>query len=307
MATETLTYPPSVLVAGGGEAIELERLRSGNSKFQQPQTLADLPEPSDEGIQAVPPLDRATLACLVSAGYAFFCAGINDGSLGPLIPYLLESYVINTNFVSIFYGVTFFGWFCAALTNSHLTSILDTGAILAIGAALQALAHALRIWLPPFGVFAFSFFFATLGQGYQDTHANTYVSRVKNAPHRWLGFIHAMYMAGCLVGPFVATAVSAANQPSKWQLFYSFPLGLCSINVAVTLWAFRRTVRFKRSVKSSTGDDTEETNRSEDRAPQSANRSALKEIKETLRLPSVWLLGLFFFFFLGVAITASGE
>ena len=79
---------------------------------------------------------------------------MNDGSLGPLIPYLLESYRINTSFVSIVYIVTFFGWFVTALTNSHLTRLLDTGAILVMGAILQTLAHILRAIRPPFGVFA---------------------------------------------------------------------------------------------------------------------------------------------------------
>lgn len=38
---------------------------------------------------------------LISAGFAFFVAGINDGSLGPLIPYIRESYQINTDLVSV--------------------------------------------------------------------------------------------------------------------------------------------------------------------------------------------------------------
>ena len=54
-------------------------------------------------VDTQPPIDRATLVRLVCAGYSFYCAGVNDGSLGPLIPYLIRSYSINTNFVSIVY------------------------------------------------------------------------------------------------------------------------------------------------------------------------------------------------------------
>lgn len=36
-----------------------------------------------------------------SAAFSFFVAGVNDGSLGSLIPYLMESYGINTNMVAI--------------------------------------------------------------------------------------------------------------------------------------------------------------------------------------------------------------
>ena len=169
--------------------------------------------------------------------------------------------------------------------------MFDLGIMLTIGASLQLLAHVLRSWLPPFGLFAASFFFAHLGQAYQDAHANTYVSSVKTA-HRFLGFIHAMYAAGCLVGPLVATAVASANQPSRWNLFYTFPLGLCVLNVLLTVYAFRDSLRMKTKAQETS---------------QSRNKDALKEIKETLRIPSVWLLSLFFFFFLGVAITAGGR
>lgn len=38
---------------------------------------------------------------LISAGFAFFVAGVNDGSLGSLIPYIREAYHIDTNMVAI--------------------------------------------------------------------------------------------------------------------------------------------------------------------------------------------------------------
>lgn len=38
---------------------------------------------------------------LISAGFAFFVAGVNDGSLGSLIPYIREAYHIDTNMVSV--------------------------------------------------------------------------------------------------------------------------------------------------------------------------------------------------------------
>lgn len=67
-----------------------------------------------------------------------------------------------------------------------------------------------------------------LGQAYQDANANAFVSSVKGGvAHRWLGFVHAMYGAGMLVSPFVATAAAVRG---KWELFYLFPLGLGVVN-----------------------------------------------------------------------------
>ncbi|KAF5861580.1 hypothetical protein ETB97_012830 [Aspergillus alliaceus] len=231
---------------------------------------------------------------LISAGFAFFVAGVNDGSLGSLIPYIREAYHINTNMVAIVYGTTFCGWFIAALSNSYLSQYLDLGMFLVLGATLQVLAHVLRTWLPPFALFTVTFFFASLGQAYQDTYANTFVASVK-AAHRWLGFIHAMYMAGCLAGPFISTAVASAGTQSRWELFYTAPLGLGVVNLVLVVLAFSESVRFK----SCTQDNTE-------LSQAEGQKGAMQEIQKTLASPGVWIISLYFFFFLGAVITAGG-
>jgi hypothetical protein len=50
---------------------------------------------------AEPPVPRLLLLKLISSGFSFFVAGINDGSLGALIPYIRTEYGIDTNMVSI--------------------------------------------------------------------------------------------------------------------------------------------------------------------------------------------------------------
>lgn len=47
-----------------------------------------------------PPIPRLLLK-LLSSGFSFFVAGMNDGSLGSLIPYIREQYDIGTNMVAI--------------------------------------------------------------------------------------------------------------------------------------------------------------------------------------------------------------
>lgn len=201
-------------------------------------------------------------------------------------------FICQYNANTVRYGTTFFGWLIAALTNGKITQYLDLGPILSLGAAIQVLAQVLRVWEPPFALYAVTFFLASLGQAYNDTHANTFVSAL-NGAHRWLGFIHAMYMAGCLVGPFVATGVASANVDSKWYLFYLFPLGVGVANLAFVGVSFRDRMATPTVLRG-------------DRGGRTASNSALKEIKDTLSTPGVWLLSLFFFFFLGASITAGG-
>ncbi|KAL4892236.1 major facilitator superfamily domain-containing protein [Aspergillus ambiguus] len=232
---------------------------------------------------------------LISAGFAFFVAGINDGSLGSLIPYIRHSYHIDTNMVAIVYGTTFGGWLIAALSNSYISQYLELGVFLVLGAALQVLSHALRAWQPPFPLFAVAFLFASLGQAFQDTYANTFVTSV-NAAHRWLGFIHAMYMAGCLVGPFVSTAVASSGGYSRWNLFYTAPLGLGVVNMLLALVAFRDLIGLRQATEE--GPTTTPA--------ESRKHNAIREMQKTVSSLSVWMVSLYFFFFLGAVITAGG-
>ncbi|KAJ0419869.1 major facilitator superfamily domain-containing protein [Aspergillus carlsbadensis] len=241
-----------------------------------------------------PPVPRLLLLKLISSGFSFFVAGVNDGSLGALIPYIRTEYGIDTNMVSIVYGTTFAGWFAAAITNSYLSQYLNLGILLLLGAALQILAHVLRVWLPPFPLFAVTFFVAALGQAYQDTHANNFVATVKGA-HRWLGFIHAMYMAGCLVAPFIATGVASSGE-HHWHFFYAAPVGLGVLNLGLVWVAFREWATFKQVVQAGTGEQP----------TVSRQKDARVEMQKTLSSGGVWLISLFFFFFLGAVITAGG-
>lgn len=168
------------------------------------------------------------------------------------------------------------------------------GSILFIGAVLQLVAHILRVWGPPYALFAVSFFVTSLGQAYQDSHSNTYVSTVKGA-HRWLGFIHAMYALGLLIAPFVATSIAVATD-ERWHLFYAFLIGLGVINCIAVLYAFRDSLNVHHREVAT-----------EENEGASRSKSASQDLKETVKLASVWLLSLFFFLYLGAVITGGGK
>ena len=89
--------PPSK----GVDQTESLQLEGGVSAHEEDPDISNTQTAQGHEINAELPLTRATKLRLICAGYSFFCAGVNDGSLGPIIPYLLTSYHINTNFVSI--------------------------------------------------------------------------------------------------------------------------------------------------------------------------------------------------------------
>ncbi|KAH9992188.1 MFS general substrate transporter [Xylariaceae sp. FL0662B] len=131
---------------------------------------------------------------------------------------------------------------------------------------------------------------------YQDSHSNTFVSGLRNVPHRWLGFIHACYALGCFVGPLIATAIATSANPMAidgWKRVYLVLIGICVLNMAGVLIAFRDTVWSKLHAG--------------DRYPgQNRNRVAMKEMGRLFGMKTLWLLSLFYFFYLGAAFTAGG-
>ncbi|KAH8748566.1 major facilitator superfamily domain-containing protein [Hyaloscypha sp. PMI_1271] len=236
------------------------------------------------------PKEKTPLFKLLSAGFSFFVAGTNDGSIGALIPYILSSYNVGTSLIGILYFTTFLGWLVAVPTNSYLPHYLPLGSLLSLGALLQTIPLFVRVFHPPFPLFALTFFVTGLGQAYQDSHANTFVSSVKGA-HRWLGFIHAMYGAGLLVSPFVATTIAVSTTQKWWTLFYLFPLGLSAANLAMVLVTFRESVALRLERQ---GD------------PEPERRSVMVEAKQMLKTRDIWIFCLFFFFYLGACSTSGG-
>ena len=89
----------------------------------------------------------------------------------------------------------------------------------------------------------------------------------------------------------MATLVASKDQ---WPLFYLFPVGIGIVNLVFVVVAFKDSIRLKRS-SSTDGED------------KGRNEIAFDEIKAVLSLKSVWILSMFYFFYLGVAITVGGK
>lgn len=79
----------------------------------QSYPMTELRRPASKDAESLPieepPAESATIQSepdtpilkLIVAGYSFFCAGVNDGTLGPLIPYILSSFGIGTGEIAI--------------------------------------------------------------------------------------------------------------------------------------------------------------------------------------------------------------
>lgn len=77
--------------------LESHRLSSPTSWAQQ---TSDPEPPRPEEARSGGGRDTATMLKVVSASFSFFVAGVNDGSVGAIIPYVIREYNVNTAIVS---------------------------------------------------------------------------------------------------------------------------------------------------------------------------------------------------------------
>ncbi|KAF7951236.1 uncharacterized protein EAE97_002787 [Botrytis byssoidea] len=279
--------------------VHLSVLRPEAVSSSQNIPSCTLSDPSSSPLESTS--NFALILRITSSILAFFTAGLNDGSLGSLIPYILDTYSLSTSSIALLYLSCFFGWVFAAISipflQTHLR--LGIGGILLLGASLQLLTQFIRIWGSPWPLFVVSFGLAALGQAYQDAQANAYIAQVGDKAHRWLGVIHAAYSVGCLLGPLAVTGIATAK-PVHWMESYGALAGVAGLNVCVVAWAFARDIL----IKTRHDQDSEEPGEQSDHARR--GNAMWRDIGEVLRDKSVWIISFFFFFHLGSVITIGG-
>lgn len=91
--TRTTLEAQPIPVVEQHELRQIRRLATGSNAAVQ-AAPGSAPTPQDEPTPA--PWTK-----LFGAGFSFFCAGVNDGTLGPLIPYILVSFSISTGEIAI--------------------------------------------------------------------------------------------------------------------------------------------------------------------------------------------------------------
>ena len=270
---------------------------------------------------------------ILTAGFSFLCAGIDGATLGPLLPYVIQSFTIGTGEVAIMfvfltlsyrfrtldltknssYACIFAGWLLAAATNPFLAANLSFSALLALGATIQLLAQCLRPWAPQ-PLFFLSFTVQALGMAYQDSHANAWAGTLPRA-HRCLGFIHAMFALGCFIGPLMATAVATATESGQqgtdgiepWRWAYYLLIAVHGLNLFGMLVAFGNPLLGWKSRASVPYGRSSTAENSRDLHERRQNKEALGEIGQLVRLKNLWLIGGFYLFNCGAWSAAGGK
>jgi hypothetical protein len=95
MATLTQTFEDTQ-----NGTIRLASIQSESEPSEEATTQTSPSNPHDGVPQLGRGMDKLTYLKLMSAGFSFFVAGVNDGSIGALLPYVIREFHISTAIVS---------------------------------------------------------------------------------------------------------------------------------------------------------------------------------------------------------------
>lgn len=226
----------------------------------------------------------------VTLCWFMFLADWNDGTTGPLIPRMQTVYDVNYTILSLIFVLACTGFLTGAFANILLTSKLGFGKLMVLGSLFQVIAYTLQAPALPFPVFVIAYMVNGVGLALQDAQANGYVACYKHNPESKMGLLHAVYGAGALCSPLVATQF--AYLP-RWSFHYLVSLGLAVLNT-IFLWAVFK-LRTQDECLAEIGESSGERGVSQ--------HSPLRQI---LSLKNVHLLASFILVYVGVEFTLGG-
>nr|GAT50236.1 MFS general substrate transporter [Mycena chlorophos] len=197
---------------------------------------------------------------LAALCFTLFLIGWNDGTLGPLLPRIQESYGIGYTPVSVLFIFSSLGCCIGAMSNIWLTPKFGFGKVglcprspskpsqanqtIIFGSLCQVVAYAVQASGVPFPVFVLAGFINGIGLAMQDAQSNGYVASVPSNRDNGvqMGIVQASYGVGALVAPFVSTQFGTRARfavGKRWAWQYLVSLGVALVNTVVLGVVFR--------------------------------------------------------------------
>ncbi|KAG2109890.1 MFS general substrate transporter [Suillus discolor] len=165
-----------------------------------------------------------------------YLEGWNDGSNGPLLPRIQKVYGVGYAVVSLIFVFACVGFITGAVSNVILAEKLGFGKVMVLGSLFQVSAYCIESTGPPFPVFVFAYFINGIGIALQNANSVGYVACLKENTEAKMGVFMAVYGAGALSSPLVATQFSHLPH---WNLHFLTCLGIAITNTIALIIVFR--------------------------------------------------------------------
>jgi fucose permease len=174
------------------------------------------------------------------AFYSFIAIGIAEGGLGVLLPSVLSEYGLTPASVTLLFLSQITGYIFAALSSGTLSARIGLARMVLVAAI--ALTSALCIYASTqhWIVMILAGSFLGLGIGLIDAGINTFIASDQRNANK-MGYLHAFYGIGALLGPTIATTLLALSV--TWRNIYFVFATVVSIVILGMIWAIRYPYR----------------------------------------------------------------
>ncbi|KAI5286827.1 hypothetical protein KEM54_006477 [Ascosphaera aggregata] len=151
--------------------------------------------------------------------YSFIIMGMNDASLGALIPWLELFYNISYATISFAFLAPVIGYITSALLNDTLHVHFGHRGVAFFSSGGRFIAYAILCFHPSFTVVVLALVVAGAGNGLSDGAWNAWVGGMDDA-NEVLGVLHGFYGLGGMLSPALATSLVTKLNWQWYQFYY---------------------------------------------------------------------------------------
>ncbi|OBZ88573.1 Bypass of stop codon protein 6 [Choanephora cucurbitarum] len=173
---------------------------------------------------------------LLSAFFISIVAGLNDGSLGAIIPRLKQYYNVPNETISLLFLCSAFGFFLSAGLNGYIVHRIGQLNTLYLGSCTMFVSFAILSAGFPFPVMAITMPFVGAGMALLDAAMNVFVANLPLAT-LMLNILHAIYGVGAMISPLVASVL--LEHDISWTGMYLFLTAVGLLNVISIATGFK--------------------------------------------------------------------
>ncbi|KAJ9629186.1 hypothetical protein H2204_008975 [Knufia peltigerae] len=242
---------------------------------------------------------RGNVPRLGFAFWSFIIAGMNDGAVGALIPYLESYYSLSYTIISLIFLTPFAGYSLAAFTNASIHARFGQRGIAIMAPICHIITYSVLAAHPPFPVLVVANAVSGFGNGLTDACFCAWIGVMDN-PNAVQGCLHSCYSVGALLAPLIATSmVVKAKMP--WWNFYLVMVGASVLELfGLTITFWRKTGELYR--REHPRDEMTESSS----ASGSGSGSGGGTTREALKSKITWLCAAFFFVYMGIEVGLGG-
>jgi len=238
---------------------------------------------------------------ILTCFFSMITVGLNDQTVGSLIPTLTKQYDVNQTTVSTVFALQFLGYATSALSNEFLHVKLGRRGVMSLANGFLLTTYVVNSMRPPIWIFIMIYYFTGLGVGLMDSCMNVWLSSLIDH-NELMGLLHGFYGIGSVISPPLISHLL------KWfdgdfRSYYIFLSMLAITGVILCQTLFKNEGRLKYEYESCGGghrhddgdDDYDDTDDEEEQESVT--------VKSAMKNKTVITFSLYLFLYIGAEVS----